>query len=156
MSLKGLNNITMWIKRHNMTRVISWWVWWSSMQFYNGPLRSFRKIRGKAAVHQSPSRRARRSPNPRCRMWLSRATRGQWKTTRPPQQPTTQSRQHSAQTTSAHLYWCGADPSGPWSAPVTGYGGHCPERIHIFAILAGASGNYTCHIMSFNLHCYVL
>jgi len=41
------------------------------------------------------------------------------------------------QTTSAHLYWCGADPSGPWPAPVASHGGHCPERIHIFAILAG-------------------
>ena len=36
----------------------------------HGPLRSCRKIRGKAAVQQSPSRRARRSPSPRCRMWL--------------------------------------------------------------------------------------
>ena len=25
MSLKGLNDIIMWIKRHNITRVISWW-----------------------------------------------------------------------------------------------------------------------------------
>jgi len=53
--------------------------------------------------------------------------------------PITQSRQHGAQTTSAHLYWCGADPSGPWPAPVAGHGGHCPERIHIFVILAGSS-----------------
>ena len=54
-----------------------------------------------------------------------------------PQQPITQSRQHGAQTTSAHLYWCGADPSGPWPAPVASHGGNCPERIHIFTILAG-------------------
>ena len=26
---------------------------------------------------------------------------------------------------------------GPWPAPVAGHRGHCPERIHIFAILAG-------------------
>ena len=52
-------------------------LWRSSVQLYNGPLRSCRKIRGKAAVQQSPSRRARRSPSPRCRMWLLRATRGQ-------------------------------------------------------------------------------
>ena len=38
---------------------------------------------------------------------------------------------------SAHLYWCGADPSGPWPALVASHEGHCPERIHIFAILAG-------------------
>jgi len=92
-------------------------LWRSSMQLYNGPLRSCRKIRGKSAVQQSPSRRARRSPSPRCRMWLPQETRGQ--------------------TTSAHLYWCGADPSGPWPAPVASHEGHCPERIHIFAILAG-------------------
>jgi len=59
------------------------------------------------------------------------------KTTKTPQQPITQSRQHGAQTTSAHLYWCGADPSGPWPAPVASHEGHCPERIHIFAILTG-------------------
>ena len=112
-------------------------LWRSSVQLYNVPLRSCRKIRGKAAVQQSPSRRARRSPSPRCRMWLPRATRGQRKTTKTPQQPITQSRQHGAQTTSAHLYWCRADPSGPWPAPVASHGGHCPERIHIFAILAG-------------------
>jgi len=52
-------------------------LWQSSVQLYNGPLCSCRKIRGKTAVQQSPSRRARRSPSPRCRMWLPRATRGQ-------------------------------------------------------------------------------
>jgi len=51
-------------------------LWRSSVQLYNGSLRSCRKITGKAAVQQSPSRRARRSPSPRCRMWLPRATRG--------------------------------------------------------------------------------
>jgi len=45
-------------------------LWRSSVQLYNGPLRSCRKIRGKVAVQQSPSRRERRSPSPRCRMWL--------------------------------------------------------------------------------------
>jgi len=52
-------------------------LWRSSVQLYNGPLRSCRKIRGKAAVQQSPSRQARRSPCPRCGMWLTRGTRGQ-------------------------------------------------------------------------------
>ena len=52
-------------------------LWRSSVQLYNGPLRSCRKIRGKTGVQQSPSRRARRSPSPRCRMWIPRATRGQ-------------------------------------------------------------------------------
>jgi len=59
--------------------------------------------------------------------------------TKTPQQPITQSRQRSAQTTSVHLYWCGADPSGPWPAQVASHGGHCPERIYIVAILAGFS-----------------
>jgi len=44
----------------------------------------------------------------------------------------TQSRQHGAQTTSAHLYWCRADPSSPWPALVVSHGGHCPERIHTY------------------------
>jgi len=65
----------------------------------------------------------------------ARATRGQWKTTKTPQQPITQSRQHGAQTPSAHLYWCGADPSGPWPALVASHRGNCPERFHISAIL---------------------
>ena len=112
-------------------------LWRSSVQLYNGLLRSRRKITGKTAVQQSPSRQARRSPSPRCGMWLPRGTRGQWKTTKTPQQPITQSWQHGAQTTSAHLYWCGADPSGPWPAPDASHRGHCPERIHMIAILAG-------------------
>ena len=52
-------------------------LWQSSVQLCNGPLRSCRKIRGNTAVQQSPSRRARKSPSPRCRMRLPRATRGQ-------------------------------------------------------------------------------
>ena len=102
-------------------------LWWSSVQLYNGPLRSCKKIRGKAAMQQSPSRRARKNPSPRCRMWLSRATRGQWKTTKTLQQLITQSRQRGAQTTSAHLNWCGPNPSGPWPAPVANHGGHAPK-----------------------------
>jgi len=47
--------------------------------------------------------------------------------TKTPQQPITQSRQRGAQTTSAHLYWCGADPSSPWPAPVASHGGHAPK-----------------------------
>jgi len=52
-------------------------LWRTSVQLYNGPLHSCRKIRGKTAVQQSLSRRARTSPSPTCRMWLPRATRGQ-------------------------------------------------------------------------------
>ena len=39
----------------------------------------------------------------------------------------TQSQQRSAQITSAHLYWCGADASGPWPVPVAIHGGHVPK-----------------------------
>jgi len=35
------------------------------VQLHNAPLRSYRKIRGKAAVQQSPSRRAHRRPSPK-------------------------------------------------------------------------------------------
>jgi len=130
-------------------------LWRSSVQFYNGPLRSCRKIRGNAAVQQSPSRQARRSPNPRCRMWLPWTTRGQWKTTKTPQQPITQSRQHAAQTTSAHLYWCGADPSGPWPTPDVSYGGHYLERIHIFAILVGFFHIYVYTYVCTHIYIYI-
>jgi len=40
-------------------------LWRSSMQLHNGPLRNCRTTRGKAAVQQSPSRRARRRPSPK-------------------------------------------------------------------------------------------
>ena len=104
--------------RHALPHSTPSQLWRNFVQLYNGPLRNCRKIRGKTAVQQSLSRRARRSSSQRCRMWLPRATRGQWKTTKSPQQPITQSRQHGAKTISAHLYWCGADPSCPWPAPV--------------------------------------
>jgi len=37
-------------------------------------------------------------------------TKGQYKNDQTLQQPMTQSQQRGAQTTSAHLHWCGADP----------------------------------------------
>jgi len=39
-------------------------LWRSSAQLHNGPLLSCKKIRGKAAVQQSPNRRAHRRPSP--------------------------------------------------------------------------------------------
>jgi len=63
--------------------------------------------------------------------------RGQWKTTKPPQQPITQSRQRGAQTTSAHLHWCGADPPNSWPTHVVGHKSVFPKRGYIFDIFAG-------------------
>jgi len=48
------------------------------------------------------------------------------------QQPITQSRKRGAQTTPAHLHWCGADPPH-----VAGHKGHPPKWGYIFAIFAG-------------------
>jgi len=50
----------------------------------NGPLRSCRKIRGKTAVQQSPSRWARRTSSPRMtRVTVHGETKSQWGTTKP-------------------------------------------------------------------------
>jgi len=54
----------------------------------------------------------------------------------PPQQPITQSRQRGAQTTSAHLHWCGADPPSSWPTHVVGHKSDPPKRYYIFAIFA--------------------
>jgi len=45
-----------------------------------------------------------------------------------PQQPITQSPQRGAQTTSAHLHWCGADPPSSWPAHIAGNKGDPPKR----------------------------
>ena len=46
-----------------------------SVQLHNGPLRSCRKIRGKTAVQQSPSRRACRRPSPKMHNMADRKKR---------------------------------------------------------------------------------
>jgi len=57
------------------------------------------------------------------------------KTTKPCNSP---SHNHdSAQTTSAHLHWCGADPPSSWPTHVAGHNGHAPKRGYIFTIFAG-------------------
>jgi len=86
-------------------------LWRSSAQLHNGPLRSCRKIRGKAGAQQcrstqesSPSLASTQESKPENDQGdCSRKTRGQWKTTKPPQQPITQSRQCGAHTTSTDL-----------------------------------------------------
>jgi len=55
------------------------------------------------------------------------------------QQPITQSRQKGAQTTSAHLHWCGADTPSSWPTHVAGHKGHPQKRGYILAIFAGFS-----------------
>jgi len=52
-------------------------------------------------------------------------------------QPIMQSRQRGAQTTSAHLHWCGAHPSSSWPVQTASHEGHDPKRGYIFAIFAG-------------------
>jgi len=47
------------------------------------------------------------------------------------------SRQHAAQTTPAHLHWCGANPPGPWPTQVTGHEGDPPNEFYIYAIFTG-------------------
>jgi len=91
-------------------------LWRSSVQFYNGPLRSCRKIRGKAAVQQSLSRQANRSPSPRCRMWLPQAREVNEKRPKPRNSPThnhdsTAPRQHP-------LIYTGAGPIHPVHGPL--------------------------------------
>jgi len=102
----------------------------------NGPLCSCRKIRGKEEVQQSPSRWARRTSSPRMTnvtRWNERSMRNN----KTHNKPITQSRQRGAQTTSAHLYWCGADPPSSWLARVAGRKGDRPKRVYISAIFAG-------------------
>ena len=70
-------------------------------QLHNGPLRSCRKIGGKAAVQQSCSKRARRNPSPKMiKVTVHEETRGQWKKRPNPATAHTQSRQRGEQTTS--------------------------------------------------------
>jgi len=116
------------------------WLWSSSAQLYNGSLRSCRKIGGKAVVQQSHSRRARRNPSPRMTtVTVHGETKGQWKNDQTLQKSITQLRERGAQTTSAHLYWCGADPPSSWPTHVAGHKGHAPKWGYIFAIFAGFS-----------------
>jgi len=107
----------------------------------NGPLRNCRKIRGKAEVQQSPSRWARtatqnlKPEHDQCD--CSRRNKKSMRNNKTPQQPITQSRQRGAQTTSAHLHWCGADAPRSWPTHVAGRKGNCPKRGYIFAIFSG-------------------
>jgi len=52
------------------------------------------------------------------------------------QQPITPSRHCAAQTTPTHLYWCGANPPGPWPALAACHGGDTQKRGYVSAIFA--------------------
>jgi len=70
-------------------------------QLHNGPLRSCRKIGGKAAAQQSCSKRARRNPSPKMiKVTVHEGTRGQLQKRPNPATDQTQSRQRGEQTTS--------------------------------------------------------
>jgi len=60
-----------------------------------------------------------------------------------PQCLITQSRQRSAQTTSIHLHWCGADPHSSWPAHVTCNKGNPLNWGYIFTIFAGSRNEVT-------------
>jgi len=91
-------------------------LWRSSAQLDNGPLRSCRKNGGKAAVQQSPSRRARRTPSLRMmKETISRETKGQRRTTKPRSSP---SHHHDSVTARQHPLICtGTEPIHPVHGP---------------------------------------
>ena len=75
-------------------------------------------------------------------------TKGRWKNDQTLHQLITQSRQRGAQTTSAHLHWCGPDPSSSWPAQVASHKGHAPKRGYILAIFEGVFLNVWVQIIS--------
>ena len=85
-------------------------------QLHNGPLHSCRKIRGRAAVQQSLSRRARRNPSPRMiKVTVHEETEVNEKTTKPCNSP---SRNHDSAAPRQHPLICtGAGPIHPVHGP---------------------------------------
>jgi len=74
--------------------------------------------------------------------WLFTRNNRSIKNDQTPQQPITQSRQCDAQTTPAHLHWCGADPYSSWPAHAAGHRSDPLKRGYISAIFAGQSMLY--------------
>ena len=70
------------------------------------------------AVHQSRSTRARRNPNPRMMIKVTvhekRRVNEEQPTSASLSSLSRKSRQRGAQSTPAHLHWCGANPSSSW------------------------------------------
>ena len=88
------------------------WLWRSSGQLHNGPVRSCRKIGGKAAVQQSSSRWARRTSSPRMtKVTVHGEMKGQWRTTKP---RNSSSRNHDSAAPRQHPLICtGTEPIHP-------------------------------------------
>ena len=73
------------------------------------------KIGRKTAVQQSRSTRARRNPSPRMiKVTVLEKRRVNEEQPPPASSPSRKSRQRGAQTTPAHLHWCGANPPSSW------------------------------------------
>jgi len=87
-------------------------LWGSSAHIHNDPLRSCRKIGGKTVVQKSHSRRTRRTPRLRMTKVTVHEKQEVTENNQVPQQPITQSRHRSVQTTSANLC-TGAGPIHP-------------------------------------------
>jgi len=104
-------------------------------QLHNGPFRSCRKIGGKAAVHQSCSKQARRNPSPKMiKVTVHEETRGQWNKRPNPAKAQKKSRQCSEQTTSRSSAlvrnWFTQFIANPCRWPQR----PCPKRDYISAI----------------------
>ena len=81
------------------------------------------------AVRQSRSTRARRNPSPRMiKVTVHEKRRVNEKQPTPASSPSRKSRQHGAQTTPAHLHWCGAKPPSSWPTHVGGSGVDDPRN----------------------------
>jgi len=73
------------------------------------------RLEGKPAVQQRRSKRARRNPSPRMiKVTVHEKRRVNEEQPTPASSPSRKSRQRGAQTTPAHLHWCGANPPSSW------------------------------------------
>jgi len=80
------------------------------------------------AVQQSRSTRARRNPRPRMiRLTVREKRRVNEEQLNPANSPSRKSRQRCAQTTTAHLHWCGANPPSSWPTHVASSGVDRPK-----------------------------
>jgi len=111
------------------------WLWRSSAHLHNVPLRSCRKIRGKVAMQQNPSRWARRTWRPRMtKVTVPGETKRQWGTAKPHNSP---SRNHDSAAPRQRPFICtGAEPIHPVHGPpkLRAHESMLRNRIHIFAI----------------------
>jgi len=112
-------------------------LWRSSVQLHNGPLRSHsvERLEGNQRYSRAPVREHADALAWDCIMWPFTRNERSAKTNRAPQAAHHTWRQRAAQTTPAHLHWCGAYPPGPWltQAPYSWSwrrGGHPEPKLH--------------------------